>query len=211
MGHSFGVELGWQYLTTRDWQSQVAGYIAINGAHSGFSYYYYQRQWVLQEAEKKNNQEAYQWALAHPVTRANLPDYDVTQLYKYMAELDGDPTELAATSTGNILDKTFFSPGLLMGYFMNGKKIGTHNEELIVKPFKVFDKSAALANITIPVGLFWGEKDGNVRIEVGQEAYQLLTNSPKEFVTFPNSWHVPMETENEAFTRETIKFIEQFR
>jgi hypothetical protein len=46
---------------------------------------------------------------------------------------------------------------------------------------------------------------------VGLEAYQLLTNCPKKLVTFPNSWHIPMETENEAFTRETIRFIEQYR
>ena len=210
MGHSFGVELGWLYLTTRDWQNQVAGFIAINGTHSAFTYYYYQREWVLQKAQEKNNQEAYQWALAHPVTRTNLPDYDATQLYTYAFDLGADPTELSALSPGNVLETVFFSPGTI-GYFMNGQKIWTHNEELIVRPFKAFDKSAALANITIPVGLFWGEKDGNVPIEVGREAYQLLTNCPKKFVTFPNSWHIPMELENEAFTRETINFIEQYR
>jgi pimeloyl-ACP methyl ester carboxylesterase len=153
MGHSFGVELGWQYMTTRDWQNQVAGYIAVNGAHSGFTDYYYQREWVLRKAQEKNNQEAYQWALAHPLTRANLPDYNVTQLYTYMYDLGGDETKLSALSPGNVLKTTFFSPGTI-GYFMNAKEGQAHVDELIVEPFKRFDKSAALANITIPVGLF---------------------------------------------------------
>lgn len=211
MGHSFGVELGWQYLTTRDWQNQVAGFIAINGTHSGFSYHYFQREWVLKKAQETNNQEAYQWALAHPVTRANLHDYDGGQLFEYMAALGGDETELSALSPGKVLKKAFFSPLILGGYIVNKKRAINNPEELVFGPGKRFDKSVALANTTIPVGLFWGEKDGNVRIEVGREAYQLLTNCPKRFITFPDSWHIPMETENEAFTRETIAFIEQYR
>ena len=97
------------------------------------------------------------------------------------------------------------------GYLVNKKKAADNPEELVFGPGKLFDKSPALAGINIPVGLFWGEKDGNITVEVGREAYQLLTNSPKRFVTFPNSWHIPMATENEAFTRETIDFIEHYR
>ena len=107
MGHSFGVELGWQYLTTRDWQNQVAGFIAVNGTHSGFSYHYFQREWVLQKAQEKNNREIHQWTHAHPLTKANLPDYDVYQLFKYMVALGGDPTKVL--STGQVLQKMFFS------------------------------------------------------------------------------------------------------
>jgi pimeloyl-ACP methyl ester carboxylesterase len=126
-----------------------------------------------------------------------------------MVDLGGDPTKVL--STEQVLQKTFFSPFMAGGYLVNHKRAIDNKEELIFDPGRVFDQSAALANITIPVGLFWGEKDGNVRIEVGREAYQLLTNSPKRFVTFPDSWHIPMATENEAFTRETIDFIEQYR
>jgi pimeloyl-ACP methyl ester carboxylesterase len=210
MGHSFGVELGWQYLTTLDWQNQIAGYIAVNGAHSGFSYHYYQREWVLQKAQEKDKQTIYQWALAHPVTQATLADYDVDQLYDYMVELGGDETKYF--TPGLLLKRTFFSPAMLGGFAVNNVLTSPEfKEEKINRPFKEFDKSSALVGITIPVGLFWGEKDGNVRIEVGRETYQLLTNSPKRFVTFPDSWHSPMETENEAFTRQTIGFIEQYR
>jgi pimeloyl-ACP methyl ester carboxylesterase len=203
MGSSYGVELGWQYLTTRDWQNQVAGFIAVNGAHSGFSYIFYQREWVLRKAQEMNNQKIYDWALAHPVTRATLPDYDDLQLYSYMEKLGGDET---AFPLGTVIKKTFFSPVMTGGSLINIAKLPVYLEA-----FKSFDKSTVLADITIPVGLFWGEKDGNVTIEVGREAFQLLTNSPKKLVTFPNSWHGPMVTENEAFTRETISFIEQYR
>lgn len=207
MGHSFGVELGWQFLTTQNGQDQVAGWIAVNGTHSGFSYYYHQREWLLRTAKAQNNQPIYNWTQANPVTPMNLLAYNRDQAFSYMKELGGDKSNVL--SPGLIVQKTFFSPVATAGNVLNNSRLARNQD--IIRQFKAFDRSAYLPQIKLPVALFWGKMDGNVPIEVGRETDSLLTNCPKRFVTFDKSWHSPQETENTRFTSEVIDFIKSYK
>lgn len=181
--------------------------MAVNGTHSGFSYYYHQHQWILREAQAQHNTAIYQWAKAHPVTRATLAGYDGRKAYGYMAELKGDESNVF--TPGLVLQKTFLSPVSVGGNLINSQQF--QGNEGYNRQFKAFDRSAQLASLRLPVALFWGARDGNVTIDVGRQADSLLINSPKRLVTFDASWHTPQETENERFTSEVLDFIKTYR
>lgn len=207
MGRSFGVELGWQFLTTQNGQDQVAGWIAVNGTHSGFSYHYHQREWLLKAAKAQNNQPIYDWCQANPVTPTTLSAYDDAQAYRYMVKLGGDQS--GGITPGFIVQKTFFSPVTMPGSVLNVLQFFRNKD--VTRQFKAFDRSAYLPQIKLPVALFWGKMDGNVPIEIGRETDSLLTNCPKRFITFDKSWHSPQETENGRFTSEVIDFIKTYK
>jgi pimeloyl-ACP methyl ester carboxylesterase len=72
---------------------------------------------------------------------------------------------------------------------------------------RLFEKGALLQNVTIPVGLFWGVKDGVVPLGVGQATKQLLTRTRVTEVLFNESWHEPFVTETDKFRQAVVNFI----
>jgi pimeloyl-ACP methyl ester carboxylesterase len=202
MGHSFGVELGWQYLAKPANQAKVKGFIAVNGIYSSYRWLYNMREWVLARATALNDVGAKNFVLENPLEQKSILSYPWIDLYRHMYRLDGNPVSLYsdASFVGNYV---FFSPNLTFAQFTHGKHYGdvTETDGL------VFEKADDLQNITIPVALFWGEKDGVVPVALAHETYDLLTQTSREVVLFTESWHEPFVTEHKKFIEATRQFV----
>jgi pimeloyl-ACP methyl ester carboxylesterase len=202
MGHSFGVELGWQFLTKPGNQQQVSGFIAVNGVFSSYRWLHNVREFVLREAELSGNHEAREFATQNVLTPENILDYDWVKLYRYMIDVGGNPLHVLSDKAF-VLDYALNSPNLTFAQFTNGK----HFTNVTNTDGLTFEKGPLLANVTVPVGLFWGKKDGVVPFPVAMETSVLLTGTTSTIVEFEESWHEPFISESNKFGEEVKGFI----
>ncbi len=203
MGHSFGVELGWQYLAKTANQAKVKGFMVVNGIYSSYRWLYNMREWVLARATELNDLDAKNFALENPLEEESILSYPWIELYRHMYRLDGNPVSLYSDASF-VSNYVFFSPNLTFAQFTHGKHYGdvTESDGL------VFEKADDLQNIGIPIALFWGEKDGVVPVAMAHETYDLLTQTSRELVLFTESWHEPFVTENKKFITATRLFVD---
>jgi pimeloyl-ACP methyl ester carboxylesterase len=202
MGHSFGVELGWQFLTKGNNQDMVNGFIAVNGVFSSYRWLYQVRQFVLREAEATNNEEARDFAIRNELTQQNILQYDWVRLYRYMIDVGGNPLHILSDKQF-VLDYMFNSPNLTFAQFANGK----HFTNVVNTDGLTFEKGGQLSTVHVPVALLWGKKDGVVPIEIAYETQALLTGTTSQIVAFDNSWHEPFISETPRFIEEVKKFM----
>jgi len=202
LAHSFGVELAWQYLTKGTNQQQVAGLMAVNGMYSYYRWLYHVREWALREARRQQNREAETYLLAHPVTPENTATIDWEAIYRWMYKLGGNPISLYSDKK-YIADYALNSHNTALAQFTHGKAYGYYGEV----ESRQFEKGPLLKTIRVPVGLFWGAKDGVVPLEIAGETKAELVNSPVTEVTFAESWHEPFVTETSRFNAAVRAFV----
>ncbi len=204
LAHSFGVELAWQFLTTGNNQQQVSGAMMVNGMFSYYRWLYQVREWALKQAREKGNVEAENFLTANPVTAQNTATVDWEGIYRWMHKLDGNPISLYSDKK-YVINYAFNSPNTALAQFTHSKAYGYYGD---VESRK-FEKGGLLENVRVPIGLFWGAKDGIVPLEVGEETQVLLKNTEVTRVTFAQSWHEPFITETSQFTQAVRSFVSQ--
>ena len=202
LAHSYGVELAWQFLTTNSNQQLVSGLMIVNGTFSNYRWLFQVREWVLREAKRQQKADIEQYAQTHTITPETLKGFDWQTMYRKMLDLGGNPLSLYSNKKF-VLNYVFSSPNTPLAQFTHGSAYQSYFDTEMLN----FDKSASLKSINIPVGLFWGTKDGVVPVEVGYETRDLLVNAPKTLVTFEQSWHEPFVSETDKFVREVIRFV----
>jgi len=206
LGHSFGVELGWQFLTTDDWQNEVKGFMLVDGTYSAWAYFKHQYDYVQEQAVLQNRNDIYSWTLDHPLTPENVYDasFNEDQLFAYQEILSQD--------------KTIYHFGIasrFLGPYDHWRYITGSN--LYRAPLPIFyeghrfDFSPKLPNVTIPVQILWGRKDGNEPLQIGIDTDSLLVNSPHEMIVFDSSWHSPMHSETDKFYDAVHGFVEMWK
>lgn len=202
LGHSFGVELTWQFLTTGNNQKLVSGAIVVNGIFSSYRWLHHMREWVLREAALQQKTDIATYTQERPVTPENTVAYDWEKLYRHMLDLGGNPVSLYSDKKF-VVNYAFFSPNTALAQFTHGKAYADYSKNQVIR----YERGDLLKNVRIPVALFWGKKDGVVPIEVGYETQALLTNAPTTFVTFDNAWHEPFVSETDKFVQEVLEFV----
>ena len=202
LAHSFGVELAWQYLTTGNYQQQVAGAMMVNGMFSYYRWLFQVREWALKGAREKGNKEAEDFLLANPVTPQNTATVDWQGIYRWMHKLDGNPVSLYSDMK-YVVNYAFGSPNTALAQFTHSKAYGYYGDV----ESRTFEKGNLLQYVRVPIGLFWGAKDGIVPLEIGLESKELLKNAPVTQVTFAQSWHEPFITETGGFVNAVRTFV----
>ncbi|CAG5010732.1 hypothetical protein DYBT9275_04802 [Dyadobacter sp. CECT 9275] len=202
LAHSFGVELSWQYLTTGTNQTEIAGLMVVNGMFSFANWLAAVRDWALREAKQQKKTEAETYLLANPVTPENAASIEWEPIYRWMNKLGGNPVSIYKDGK-YLLNYSFNSPNTALAQFTHAKAYTYYGNV----ESRRFEKGPLLKDIRIPVGLFWGVKDGVVPVEVGDATKTLLTNSSVTEVRFSESWHEPFITETEKFNRAVLDFV----
>ncbi|MDX1943420.1 MAG: alpha/beta hydrolase [Saprospiraceae bacterium] len=202
-GHSFGVEMAWQFLTTGENQSLVKAFIALDGTYSTYDWLVQVREWVIREARLKSDTEAEEFMLAHPVTRENMRQINWGDWYSRMFRVGANPV-WPTDDKGYNFNIWFKMPHSKFSQIANTSQYDHYYAEEIFN----FDRSELLKNVRIPVALFWGAKDGIIPIEIAYKTRDLLT-APVTFVSFENSWHSAFHTENEKFSKEILSFVNE--
>lgn len=202
-GHSFGVEMGWQFLTTDNNQDLVKAFIALDGTYSNYDWLVQVREWALRAARAKTDDEAEAFMLAHPINRETYRSVNWSDWYSRMFRLGANPV-WPTDDKGYVFNLWFKMPHSKFSQMTNTGQYDPYYAEEIFN----FDRSAFLKNIKIPIALFWGAKDGIIPIEVAYKTQELLP-APATFVRFENSWHSAFHTENEKFIKELLQFIHE--
>jgi pimeloyl-ACP methyl ester carboxylesterase len=64
---------------------------------------------------------------------------------------------------------------------------------------------AALAELTMPVLLIWGEDDTWVPLAVGQALANVISGAV--LITYPETGHIPMEEQTDRFNQDLLDFL----
>jgi len=200
LGHSFGVEMAWQFLTSGNNQNLVDGFIAMDGTYSTYEWLITSQKWIMNEALIQGDEEAYNYMNNLSLTQSNMSDLvDWGKWYEFIFRLGGNPVWPTDDAEYN-LKLWFFSPHSAFSNSLNSSLYDNYYDKEIF----TFDRKSLLSNINIPITIFWGEKDGIMPIEHAYQTSALLPGNPTPII-FKNSWHSPFHTENDLFTQELIK------
>ena len=238
LGHSWGVQLGTQYLLNYHDQPQLQGWIASNGPHSSTEEYSarlnYIRRWASEIEEKGlpleievvlydltlNSPEAVlQWVNDNdPVSDWDqvLISWDIARQIerKYVYDEYVSPTSDSPDSSLKRGELYAYGPysrtAQLFNSFLTGTRINNANKEQSVQEF--YDLTPEMDRITLPTALLWGRFDYISGVE-SAEAYRDAISTPQENIALHlyDAAHSPMLEQNSAFTRDVKAFIEKHR
>lgn len=209
MGHSWGGLLGTSYLISTN--SQISGWIEVDGAHNKILSAEYSKQWVIDYANNQIKQgkdveywtEAIDWYANYKGKLTYTSRHYKEYLIKTNAYFYGEKHKYYTVSD------FFFGRPNGLDLLKSGTYSDTNMEDEIVDT----DLSPLMYKITIPSLLLWGRHDGAIPYQMALNAYNFLGTNPKDktIQIFENSAHAPMIEENEAFSTAVITFIDKYR
>ncbi len=204
-GHSFGVEMAWQFLTTGDNQQLVSGFVAMNGTFSTFDWLKSVQKWIIEQAKTQNDAEAEQYMKNIQLTRDNMASVvQWGEWYSRMFRLGANPV-WPSDDKGYKRKLWFATPHSKPSQMTNTAQY----DDYYAREIFTFNRRDLLKNVRIPVALFWGAKDGIMPIAHAYETRELLS-VPTNIIRFDNSWHTAFHTEQEKFAMELLRFMEQY-
>ncbi len=209
MGHSFGGLLGCGYLVKNNNQTNIKGWIEVDGAHDYPLADKLERRMLIDTGTSEIQKSHYvsEWTTIvnyckkHPVRSSVLigkktDDY-AAEAENYVninhAKTAVDVFSVSSPVTlGANLFKLYYTPA--------GKDF---LQQIIQTSF-----TSELHNITIPSLLIWGQYDFTVPMGCGYDALNRLGSSYKKLILIPDAGHSPMDGNPDLFTKSVSEFIE---
>ncbi len=210
MGHSWGGTTGTHALLNTDVQTELKGWIEVDGAHDIPLLNKEAIKMFLEignaEISAGNNTEKWQDIVdfAAGVDTNNISVDEGGQINGYGFEAEGLIAQIAAGGSGDPSHGLLTSPltsatnalaGLLTANTINGE---TEKASM----------TADLNKITIPSLFLWGKYDFVVPPSLGEMAFNNVSSTKKEVVIFEKSGHSPMDSEPDLFAEKVIQFVE---
>lgn len=202
LGHSFGVEMAWQFLTTADNQGLVSGFVALNGTYATYDWLLRVREWVIREARQQGDTEAEQYMSGIDLSRENMRDaVQWGEWYTRMFRLGANPV-WPSDDKKYAWNLWFKSPHSKFSQMTNTAQY----DDYYAREIFTFDRGALLTSVRLPVALFWGVKDGIMPLEVAYDTRERLTTTV-QLTLFENSWHSAFHTEKDKFSAALLEFV----
>jgi len=219
MGHSFGVEVGTEFVVAGDNQDRISGWMPVNGTHSiaahGNAACWYIRTRVDEieaHPDSYDTSELDTWRswrsacegspFSMPIDRPAFDEVWERSLSLPVLPLEAQPYD-------PLYPDAYTSP--------YSGRLGAKNDWIVYTPMNAaytdYDRSAELADVTLPVQLMWGAWDNIIPLPVG-EAYHDLLGTPeadKRLVVFDQAYHSPMYDQQTEFLEQTRVFLETYR
>lgn len=212
MGHSFGALLGCGYLVNSDNQTNIKGWIEVDGAHDYPLADKLERKMLIDTgtSEIQKNHYVSQWQTIvdycrkHPV-RSSVVIGEQTDEYASDAE---DYVNINHTKTA----VDIFSVSSPVSFGVNLYKLYDTNAGVdFLKSLMRASYTNQLNKITIPSLLIWGQYDFTVPMGCGYDALNKLGSSYKKIAIMPHSGHTPMNGDTDLFAQTVSEFIEAVR
>lgn len=209
MGHSFGGLLGSGYLVKNNNQSNIKGWIEVDGAHDYPLADKLERRMLIDtgisEIAKGHYISEWQNIVAyckrHPVrssvTIGRKTDDLATEAENYV-NINHTKTDVELFSVSSPVT---LGVNLFKLYFTTAGK--DFLQQIIRTSF-----TNQLNKITIPALLIWGQYDFTVPMGCGSDALKRLGSSYKKLVIMPHSGHTPMNGDPDLFAKTVSGFIE---
>lgn len=209
-GISWGGALGSAYLSTKDYQQKIAGFICMDSGHNLVEGLPKSVEFVKEYAQQQIDQginiaywtEARDWCATVPdmTQKENYFRYDGyltnTNAYRKDPNQEVQGPQVGALGTMNSY--------LSLAIFFNGQYLRPRFNILEL------NLSTDMASIQTPTIVIWGRHDGVNTIEMGYDAFNSIGGSDfqeKELVILENSAHEGYIEEQELFIHTFRKFV----
>lgn len=223
MGHSFGVEVGTEFLITGDNQDLVSGWIPVNGTFSVWTHAEAQRLFIIERADEiAQNPDNYDLSAA---------DLDVLADWKAWAESTPTPDPMERDFLDTVWDRAMAIPAYpyenpndsFDSYWVDwytspySVKLELMNENLSYYPmddaYTRWDRRAEVADITVPTALLWGRWDPIMPNLVAEDYYAAIgtDEADKAITWFEYAYHSPMFEQQSDFDVALKDFMETYR
>jgi len=211
MGHSWGGTLGIAFLLNQINQSNISGWIEIDGGHNVKDGWLLSMEWQMEKASEQINKGNYvnfwEEEIAWYKSKPDLSGFDnLDRFSRNVDKLNGYIYNLSNVHEPAI--SLFFSSFPLFDflnqvYLLSNNRFDLQNINLVSEMHK----------ITIPSLILWGRHDGILPVELAQEAYDNLdTNiNDKHIYIFENSAHSPFLEEPGLFVERIRTFIDKYK
>lgn len=223
MGHSFGVEVGTEFLVTGDNQDKVSGWIPVNGTFSVITHAEAQRQYIIDRAtEIAENPDNY---------ALDEESLEILDGWRQEAEdaVTPDPMERAFLDT--VWERSLaipqfpyenedyaYDPKIRTGFASPYSEwLSTLNESRSYYPLDAayvdWDRREEVANIDVPTAFLWGKWDPIMPPHVAEEYFAKIgtPEDDKRLVWFDYAYHSPMYEDQSPFNEAVAAFIEDYR
>ncbi len=212
-GHSWGGLTTCHALVNTEIQSELKGWIEIDGAHdyilSDIEAIKLFQEFATVEIAAGNNLSFWNPVLetVNAMDTLNITDEDQGYLNSTAFEAEkvlpiADP-ELADSGPPYNLD----SPSLGLA-ISSANSIGN---VILNDDSYTYALTDRLGEITLPSLFLWGKYDLVVPPALGVSAFNLVNTTEKELVIFEASGHSPMSNEPELFVEEVKDFVERYK
>lgn len=209
MGHSFGGLLGCGYLVQNDNQSNIKGWIEVDGAHDYPLADKLERKMLIDTGNSEIAKGHYvsQWK--------NIVNYCRKHPVRSSVTI-GRRTDDFAKEAENYVNINHTKTALDLFSVSSPVTLGTNLYKLyftaagndFLKQIIVASYTGQLNKITIPSLLIWGQYDFSVPVGCGYDALNKLGSSYKKLVLMPHSGHTPMDSDPDLFAKTVSDFIE---
>ncbi|MEM7367478.1 MAG: alpha/beta hydrolase [Bacteroidota bacterium] len=211
-GHSWGGALGTSVLLTKEYQSNFAGWIDLDGIHD-FPQAETARKALMETTASE------QIALGNSVEEWNeildlMATKDSTAENYYESLLYIAQDGLAALRSDGLLLPEIVGSDLLHQTIIANNPIHWRVSDFFHKPFEAgkeieYSLTDQLPRIEIPVLLLWGKYDFSVPPALGESAFEWLGSTDKQLIIFEKSAHNPLLSEPHEVLPEIRMFIER--
>lgn len=216
MGHSWGGTTSAHALIFTDIQTELKGWIEVDGAHDFPLLDVEGVKMFLdignQQIAMGNNADYWQPIVdqAAAIDTNNISEEDRSFLNSTGFEAEDKLSEISyegGPSGSGPPFGIFTSPDLSLSVYLSNL-VGNPilNEDSQNTPM-----TSMLHEIKIPSQFLWGKYDFVVPPALAYSAYDLVGTTQKELVIFDHSGHSPMSSEPELFVQEIVDFIELYK
>lgn len=221
MGHSFGVEVGTEFVVAGNNQDLISGWIPVNGTFSvtahvdGLCWYITERVTEIEthrgDYEDVDDGSLETWSTwrddcagppaTQPLDRDRLDTTWDRSLTLPMFPIEEQPYDplYPAWWTSPYSARTEAVNGAMVYYPMDAAYLD-------------FERGDDLADVTLPVQLMWGRHDNIIPLPIGQRYHDLLgtPDEDKQLIVFDQAYHSPMYEEQGPFLEALRAFLEAY-
>lgn len=223
MGHSFGVEVGTEFLVQGDNQDKVSGWMPVNGTFSVVPHAEAQRRFIVDRVDE---------------IEANPDNYDLDD--DRLAELQTWRDEAEQATTPDPMERVYldlmweralslpaypfenedsdYDRGQRGGYASPYSAwLNLRNERRSYTPmdqaYTSWDRRQEVAEVTVPTAFLWGQWDPIMPPYVAESYYDAIgtPEAEKEIIWFEHAYHSPMYEDQAPFNEAVRDFVERVR
>ena len=214
MGHSWGGITSAHALIHTKLQSELKGWIEVDGAHDfGLNNIAAVKLFKLigeQELAKGNETDFWTEIVDRmaAIDTNNITDEDEYFLNSKGFEAENKLEEITPPeSGGSIAYGILNSPDISLAVYLSNN----FGNPILNADSEKNPLTNRLNEITIPCQFLWGKYDFVVPPALGESAFDLVNTNQKELIIFEHSGHSPMSNEPQLFVKEVKDFIELYK
>ena len=219
LGHSWGGELGTDYLLKNNYPSNIKGWIEIDGAHDVPKINVKLTKMLIDVGNKQislNNskdkwQEIISWVNKLDTNNINIEQgRELNRKARIAEQILIDDGFVTAPDKKTFRDLTImYNQNIITGIF-SGNYTYVNNEGFY-NEIELTSYTNKLHNIHLPSLFLWGKYDFIVPSALGYDAYNLVNTQHKNIVIFKQSGHMPMKNQPYEFVNAVSNFVETYK